>query len=114
MNSADTHEANSKAMSLCANVPPVRPALLFIPIAPVASIHLLGDRVKLFVPASFLKVSNSTPLKLGLFILSHSPKNSIVARVRSQFFYDIFGFIGIFYSGNISQRNEVALLNSCE
>ncbi len=36
-----------------------------MPIAYVASIHFLGAKRKLFKPASFLKVSNLTPLKSG-------------------------------------------------
>ena len=91
LNSGDTHEANSKAMSLCAYVPPYLPDLDIIPIAFVASIHFCGERVKAFAPASFLKESNSTPLKFGLFNSSHKPKNSIVALERSQFFITSLG-----------------------
>jgi hypothetical protein len=45
--------ANSKAISLCANVPPYRPDLDIMPIALVDSIHFLGVSAKLFDPASF-------------------------------------------------------------
>ncbi len=48
-----------------AKVPPYRPDFETIPIALVASIHLLGVREKLFTPARFLIPSNSMELKLG-------------------------------------------------
>ncbi len=48
----------------------------------VEVIHLLGVSVKLFEPASFLKASNSMPLKSGLCNSSHKPINSIVLRLR--------------------------------
>ena len=37
-------------------------------------------------PADFLKWSNLTTLKFGLYIISHAPRNSIVALLRIQFF----------------------------
>jgi len=57
---------NSKAISLWAYVPPYLPDFEYIPMAFVALTHFFGVRLKEFKPASFLKVSNSTPLKLGL------------------------------------------------
>ena len=56
-------EANSKAMSLCANVPPYRPFLTNRPIAFVFSIHSLTLKTNVCKPASCLKWSNSTTLK---------------------------------------------------
>lgn len=44
--------------------------------------QIIAVRVKLFNPASFLKVSNSTPLKSVLFIVSQSPRNSTVFLFR--------------------------------
>jgi hypothetical protein len=74
LNSGEIHDANSKAISEWAYVPPYLPDLDVIPIALVASIHRCGVRVNAFVPDSFLKVSNSTPLKSGLFNCSHKPR----------------------------------------
>ena len=85
LNSGLSQVPNSKAMSLWAKVPPYRPGLDIIPIALVFSIHCLGVRVKLFVPLSILKASNSMPLKFGLFSFSHNPRKSIVLRRRIQF-----------------------------
>ena len=52
LNSGEIHDANSKAISLWAKVPPpYLPAFEIIPIALVASIHLRGVRLKLFKPA---------------------------------------------------------------
>jgi hypothetical protein len=90
LNSVETHEANSKAISEWANVPPFFPKLLVIPIALVLSIHLEGDKVKALFPDPFNKESNSTPLKIGLFNLSQSPKNSNVDLDQSQFFTTSF------------------------
>lgn len=47
-------------------MPPYHPDLETIPIALVFTIHFCGDRVNAFVPDSFLKESNSIPLKSGL------------------------------------------------
>ena len=66
-------------------MPPPLPDFDTIPIAFVLSTHLCGDRVKEFAPASFLKESNSTPLKFGLFIVSHNPRNSMVSLTLNQF-----------------------------
>jgi len=63
LNSADTHEANSNAISLCAKLPPFLPDLEIIPMALVFIIHFLGDRVNVLEPDSLIKESNSTPLK---------------------------------------------------
>ena len=46
-----------------------------IPIALVSLIHFCGDILNLLLPASFLKVANSPPLKFSLLIVSHKPKN---------------------------------------
>ena len=94
MNSALIHEANSNAISFCAKVPPPRPCLEIIPIAFVDSIHLEGDNVKLLLPDSNKKESNSTPLKLGLFIVSQSPKNSTLPLFLSQFLTTSLGSFG--------------------
>jgi len=51
LNSALIHEANSKAISRCAKVPPYLPDLETIPIAFVVSIHFCGVSEKLFAPA---------------------------------------------------------------
>ena len=51
LNSGEIHDANSKAISLWANVPPLRPYLLTIPTAFVDSIHFDGDIVNAFEPA---------------------------------------------------------------
>ena len=91
MNSVETQEANSKAISEWANVPPFFPEQLIIPIASVFSIHLEGDKVKVLLPEAFNKGSNSTPLKIGLFNLSQSPKNSNVDLDLIQFFTTSFG-----------------------
>ena len=66
MNSELTQEANSNAISIWANVPPLLPYLETIPIEFVLSIHLVGNKVNEFEPASFSKESNSTPLKFEL------------------------------------------------
>ena len=74
---ADIHEANSKAISLWAKVPPFLPDFDIIPIAYVLLIHLLGAKTKAFPPASFQNWSNSTSLKDGLLIFSQNPRNSM-------------------------------------
>jgi hypothetical protein len=51
LNSTDTHDANSNAISLCAYVPPYLPALTTRPMAFVDSIQFLDVRTKLFNPA---------------------------------------------------------------
>jgi hypothetical protein len=51
LNSTDTHDANSIAISLCAYVPPYLPGLDTMPIALVDSIHFFDVRTKLFNPA---------------------------------------------------------------
>ena len=71
-------------MSLCANVPPYRPALDIIPIAFVFSIQVLTDNTKLLLPDAFLIVPNSVQLKFGLYNISHSPRYSIVLFKLSQ------------------------------
>ena len=48
-------------------IEPYRPALDTIPMAPVFSIQLLTLIVNVGNPASFLKWSNSTTLKFGLY-----------------------------------------------
>ena len=58
-----THDANSKAMSEIAYVPPYLPDIAFNPIALVDSTHFVGDIVKAFNPALFLNPSNSMGLK---------------------------------------------------
>jgi hypothetical protein len=78
LNSGEIQEANSKAISLCAKVPPLRPDLEVIPIALAELIHFYGERVKAFEPDSWIKESNSTPLKFGLFNCSHNPRISMV------------------------------------
>ena len=70
--------------NLWAKVPPVLPALLMMPIAPVVSIHLEGDNTKEFLPASCTKASNSPPLKSGLCNFPYNPKNSIVGKGDKQ------------------------------
>src|SRR5690606_8045934 len=85
LNSIEIQEANSKAISLWANVPPYRPDFETIPIALVLSIHRLGVITKLFSPACFLNPSNSTGLKSGLFIISQKPKSSMVFLFLNQF-----------------------------
>ena len=85
LNSAEIQEANSKAISLCANVPPYLPALEKIPIAPVVSTYFFGDMVNALEPAWILNPSNSTGLNSGLLSCSHNPRNSIVSRFRIQF-----------------------------
>ncbi len=54
--------------------------------APVFSIQLLTLIVKVGNPASFLKWSNSTTLKIGLYKVSQVPRNSMVLRFLIQFF----------------------------
>ena len=73
MNSGEIHDANSKAISRCANVAAYLPCLLIIPIAPVDSIHLFGVITNPLSPASFLIASNSRQLKFGLCNASHRP-----------------------------------------
>src|SRR5574344_839398 len=97
LNSAETQVANSKAMSLWANVPPYRPDLEINPTAFVLEIHFCGERVKAFDPASCLKESNSTPLKSGLFNCSHNPRNSMVLLFRIQFLTTSLGSSGFLY-----------------
>ena len=85
LNSTEIHDANSKAISEMAYVPPYRPDIAVIPIALVDSTHFVGDIVKAFSPASFLNPSNSMGLKLGLYNSSHIPRNSMVLRFLIQF-----------------------------
>ncbi len=66
LNSAETQDANSKAISLWANVPPDRPDELLRPIAPVAEIHFDGESVKLLDPASTLKGVEFDPFKIRI------------------------------------------------
>ena len=54
------------------------------------------DIVKELLPASLIRGSNSTPLKSGLFNISHKPKYSRVFFDRSQFFTTSLGSIGFF------------------
>ena len=91
LNSAEIHEANSKAMSLYAKAPPYRPLFEIMPIAFVKLIHFLGDKVNELYPASDLIRSNSTELKFVLFKLSHKPKNSIVSFLLIQFLITSLG-----------------------
>ena len=56
-----------------------------MPAALVFLIHCPGLKTKLGSPACILKWSNSTTLKSGLYISSHVPKNSRVARFLIQF-----------------------------
>lgn len=58
-NSTDIYDANSKAISVWAYEPPYRPALDNMPMAPVASTHLEGDKANALSPAGFLNPSNS-------------------------------------------------------
>ena len=76
---------NSKAISGWANVPPYFPFRTISPIAFVLFTHSETEITKLGIPAWDLKWSNSTTLKLGLWICSQTPKNSKVYLVRSQF-----------------------------
>jgi hypothetical protein len=46
LNSDEIHVANSKAISICARVPPYLPDLEIIPTAFVVSIHFCGDNTK--------------------------------------------------------------------
>src|SRR5574344_3171699 len=85
LNFGDTHEANSKAISFWAYVPPWRPAFAMMPREFVFSTHCLTDSRKRFVPASFLIPPNSVELKSGLYISSQIPRNSIVFLSRSHF-----------------------------
>ena len=85
LNSTEIHDANSKAISEMAYVPPYRPDIAVIPIALVDSTHFVGDIVKAFSPASFLNPSNSMGLKFGLYNSSHIPRNSMVLRFLIQF-----------------------------
>ena len=91
LNSDETQEANSKAISLWAYVPPYLPALDTIPMALVDSIHYLGDSVKAFAPESFLTLSNAIGLKLGLYIFSQRPKYSILLLLLIQLLITIKG-----------------------
>lgn len=61
----------------------------------VSSTHRVGLIVKAFEPASF-RGANSTPLKLGLFNCSQSPKYSKVFLERNQFFTTSLGSTGFF------------------
>ena len=61
-NSTETQLANLNAISGIAYVPPYRPDFATRPMAFVASIHRVGDKVKAFKPASFLNPSNSRGL----------------------------------------------------
>lgn len=74
LNSALIHVANSKAISLCANVPPPRPFFEIIPTAYVVSIHRCGVKEKLLRPALFLNPSDSMDLNPGLLIFFHNLK----------------------------------------
>ena len=85
-----------KAISRCANVPPLFPAFEIMPIAPVNSIQRDGLRVKALLPASRKRGSNSTPLKRGLFNASHIPRYSIVFLSRIQFLTTSFGSMAFF------------------
>ncbi|MDO5828610.1 MAG: hypothetical protein Q4Q25_00520, partial [Methanocorpusculum sp.] len=91
MNSADTHNANSKAISFCAKAPPDFPDFTFIPAALVSSIHLFGERVNAFLPASCVSCFHASVLNSGLLSISQSPKKSIVSRFLSQFLTTSFG-----------------------
>ena len=53
---------------------PLLPDFDIIPIALVSLIHFCGDILNLLLPASFLNVSNSTPLKFSLLSFSHNPR----------------------------------------
>ncbi len=68
--------------------------LLFIPIALNSLIHLVGDIVNEFLPDSANRGSNSTRLKLGLFRVSHSPRNSRDDLNLSQFRTTSLGSFG--------------------
>jgi len=107
LNCGEIHEANSNAISLWAKVPPPRPDVERMPIAPVFSIHFCGESTKAFVPASLINWSNSTSLKFGLFSCSHVPTNSSVNRVRSQCFYNICWKLRIFMSCYVGQANKI-------
>lgn len=63
LNSGEIQEANSKAISACAYVPPYRPDFEIIPIASVAFIHCCGVKVNALLPDSALNLSNSIGLK---------------------------------------------------
>lgn len=47
--------------------------------------HCFTDKMKRFNPAAFLIPSNSGELKLGLYISSQMPRNSMVFLLRSHF-----------------------------
>jgi hypothetical protein len=85
LNSTEIQEANSKAISLCAYVPPYLPLFEIIPLALVFSIHCLGVKIKLLEPDLYLNLSNSMGLNNGLFRSSHNPNSSIVLLFLSQF-----------------------------
>src|SRR5690606_17540870 len=109
---AETHEANSKAMSLWAKVPPFLPNLDTMPLALTVSIHLVGESVKELLPASYKRESNSTPLKSGLFRRSHKPKNSIVARERIQFLTTSLGSVAFLNLAISVSETKSSLLSS--
>jgi len=79
LNSTEIQDANSRAISLWANVPPSRPD--FYIIAVVLSIQRFGVITKLLSPACFLNPSNSTGLKSELKIVSQKPNNSMNANI---------------------------------
>ena len=70
-------------------------ALEMIPIAFVDSIQRLGVSTKLLSPACFLNPSNSRGLKLGLYICSQKPGNSLAFKVYFIQFYSDFNDFSI-------------------
>ena len=73
LNSSEIHEANSKAISLCANTPPYFPILNTIPIAFVVSIHFFGDNEKELYPAlSYLNIPINQETQSYPFFSSNS------------------------------------------
>ena len=67
LNSGESQDANSRAMSECANIPPpYLPDFVMIPFPCNVSFHSFIENVNALVPASLLNVSNSLRLKSGL------------------------------------------------